>query len=42
MLNISNIGYTIGYDCTATIGEKVFESRGREETLIIKWIRYIV
>ena len=26
MLNISNIGYTIGYD--AATGEKVFESRG--------------
>lgn len=42
MLNISNIDYTIGYDSAATIGEKVFESRGREETLIIKWIRYIL
>lgn len=43
MLNISNIDYTIGYDAAAvTIGEKVFESRGREETLIIKWIRYIL
>lgn len=43
MLNISNIDYTIGYDAAAaTTGEKVFESRGREETLIIKWIRYIL
>lgn len=42
MLNISNIDYTIGYDAAAvTTGEKVFESRG-EETLIIKWIRYIL
>ena len=42
MLNISNIDYTIGYDSAVTTGEKVFESRGREETLIIKWIRYIL
>lgn len=43
MLNISNIDYTIGYDAAAvTTGEKIFESRGREETLIIKWIRYIL
>lgn len=43
MLNISNIDYTIGYDAAAvTTGEKAFESRGREETLIIKWIRYIL
>lgn len=40
MLNISNIDDTIDYG-TAT-GEKVFESKGREETLIIKWIRYIL
>ena len=42
MLNMSNIDYTIGYDSAAATGEKVFESRGREETLIIKWIRYIL
>ena len=42
MLNISNIDYTIGYDSAATTGEKVFESRGREETPIIKWIRYML
>ena len=42
MLNISNIDYTTSYDSAATIGEKVFESRGREEILIIKWIRYIL
>ena len=42
MLNISNIDYTIGYDSAATTGEKVFESRGREETSIIKWIRYML
>lgn len=42
MLNISKIDYTIGYDSAVTTGEKVFESRGREETLIIKWIRYIL
>ena len=41
MLNISNIDYTIGYD-SATTGEKVFESRGREEISIIKWIRYML
>ena len=38
-MEISNIDYTIGYN-TAT-GEKIFESR-REETSIIKWIRYIL
>ena len=38
-MEISNIDYTIGYN-TAT-GKKIFESR-REETLIIKWIRYIL
>ena len=38
-MEINNIDYTIGYN-TAT-GEKVFESR-REETSIIKWIRYIL
>ena len=42
MFNISNIDYTTSYDFAATIGEKVFESRGREETLIIKWIKYIL
>lgn len=42
MFNISNIDYTIGYDSAATTGEKVFESRGREETPIIKWIRYML
>lgn len=42
MLNISNIDYTIGYDSAATTGEKAFESRGREETPIIKWIRYML
>ena len=39
-MEISNIDYTIGYN-TAT-GEKIFESRRREETPIIKWIRYIL
>ena len=42
MFNISNIDYTIGYDSAATTGEKVFESRGGEETPIIKWIRYML
>lgn len=42
MFNISNIDYTIGYDSAAATGEKVFESRGGEETLIIKWIRYML
>lgn len=37
-MEINNIDYTIGYN-TAT-GEKIFERR--EETLIIKWIRYIL
>ena len=37
-MEINNIDYTIGYN-TAT-GEKIFELR--EETLIIKWIRYIL
>ena len=37
-MEINNIDYTIGYN-TAT-GEKIFERRG--ETLIIKWIRYIL
>lgn len=37
-MEINNIDYIIGYN-TAT-GEKIFESR--EETLIIKWIRYIL
>ena len=40
MLNISNIDYTIDYGTTT--GEKIFESRGREETSIIKWIRYML
>ena len=39
-METNNIDYTIGYN-TAT-GEKIFESRGREETPIIKWIRYIL
>ena len=39
-MEINNIDYIIGYN-TAT-GEKIFESRRREETLIIKWIRYIL
>ena len=39
-MEISNIDYTIGYN-TAT-GEKISESRRREETPIIKWIRYIL
>ena len=39
-MEINNIDYIIGYN-TAT-GEKIFELRGREETLIIKWIRYIL
>ena len=39
-MEMSNIDYTIGYN--TAIGEKIFESRGREETLIIKWIRYIL
>lgn len=38
-MEINNIDYIIGYNTAA--GEKIFESRGREETLIIKWIRYI-
>ena len=42
MFNISDIDYTIGYDSAATTGEKVFESKGREETPIIKWIRYML
>ena len=39
-MEINNIDYIISYN-TAT-GEKIFESRGREETPIIKWIRYIL
>ena len=39
-MEINNIDYTICYN-TAT-GEKIFESRRREETPIIKWIRYIL
>lgn len=42
MLNISNIDDTIGYDSAATTGKKVFESGGREQIPIIKWIRYIL
>lgn len=42
MLNMSNIDYTIGYDSAAATGEKIFESRGKEETSIIKWIRYML
>lgn len=38
-MEINNIDYTIDYN-TAT-GEKIIESR-REETLIVKWIRYIL
>lgn len=38
-MEISNIDYTIGYN-TAT-GEKIIESK-REDTPIIKWIRYIL
>lgn len=40
MLNISNIDDTIDYGTTT--GEKIFESRGREQTLVIKWIRYML
>lgn len=40
MLNISNIDDTIDYGTTT--GEKIFESRGREQILIIKWIRYML
>lgn len=40
MLNINNIDYTIDYGTTT--GEKIFESRGREETSIIKWIKYML
>ena len=39
-MEINNIDYTIG--CNTAIGEKIFESREREETPIIKWIRYIL
>ena len=39
-MEINNIDYTIGYN-TAT-GKKISESRRREETPIIKWIRYIL
>ena len=39
-MEINNIDYTIGYN-TAT-GEKIIESRRREETPIVKWIRYIL
>ena len=40
MLNISNIDDTIDYGTTT--GEKVFESRVKEEISIIKWIRYML
>lgn len=40
MLNISNIDDTIDYGTTT--GEKIFESRGREQTLVIKQIRYML
>ena len=40
MLNISNIDDTIDYGTTT--GEKVFQSKGRVETPIIKWIRYML
>ena len=39
-MEMSNIDYTIGYN--TAIREKIFESRGREETPIIKWIRHIL
>ena len=43
MIEINNIDYTIGYDTTtAATGEKIFESREKEETPIIKWIRYML
>ena len=38
-MEINNIDYTIDYN-TAT-GKKIIESR-REETSIVKWIRYIL
>lgn len=38
-MKINNIDYTIDYN--TAIGEKIIESR-REETLIVKWIRYIL
>ena len=40
MLNISNIDDTIDYGTTT--GEKIFESRGREQILVIKQIRYML
>ena len=40
MFNISNIDDMIDYGTTT--GEKIFESRGKEETSIIKWIRYML
>lgn len=40
MFNISNVDDTIDYGTTT--GEKIFESRGKEETSIIKWIRYML
>lgn len=40
MFNISNIDDTIDYGTTT--GEKIFELRGKEETSIIKWIRYML
>lgn len=38
-MEINNIDYTIDYN--TAIGEKIIESR-REETSIVKWIRYIL
>lgn len=40
MFNISNIDDMIDYGTTT--GKKIFESRGKEETSIIKWIRYML
>ena len=40
MIEINNIDYTIGYD-TIT-GERIFEWREETQTLIIKWIRYML
>ena len=39
-MEINNIDYIIGYNIAT--GEKIFESRRREEILIIKWIRHIL
>lgn len=38
-MEINNIDYTIDYNIAT--GEKIIESR-REETSIVKWIRYIL